>query len=132
VAINETVQGNLILLISLETIMQAIEFNSEYHDRTIQIPEYYKDWFKKPVKVILLAVDSSPDNITPKSPPQLTQEMRVAAAAKLYELGRISQEKAAELAGLNREEFMVTLSSLQVSPFQYTVQELEDELRDVD
>ncbi len=111
--------------------MQVIEFNSEYHDRTIQIPESYKDWFKKPVKVILLALDSSRQNITEKNAPQLTQEMRVAAA-KLYELGRISQEKAAKMAGLNREDFMVRLSSLQVSPFQYTAQELEDELRDVD
>ncbi len=114
--------------------MQAVEFIAESHDRMIPIPEYYKDWFKKPVKVILLAVDSSPHNLnfTQKSSPQFTQEMRVAAAAKLYELGRISQEKAAEIAGLNREEFMMTLSSLQVSPFQYTALELEEELRDVD
>jgi len=113
--------------------MQAIEFIAEPHDSMIPIPEYYKDWFKKPVKVILLAVDSSSynnSNFTPS--PQLIQEMRVAAAAKWYELGRISQEKAAEMAGLNREEFMTTLSSLQVSPFQYTAQELEEELRDVD
>jgi len=47
------------------------------------------------------------------------------------ELGKISQEKAAEMAGLNREEFLLSLSSLQVSPFQYTVQEIEEELRDV-
>ncbi|MDM8563150.1 UPF0175 family protein [Candidatus Marithioploca araucensis] len=35
------------------------------------------------------------------------------------------------MAGLNREEFLLSLSSLQVSPFQYTVQEIEEELRDV-
>jgi predicted HTH domain antitoxin len=118
--------------------MQAIEFISESHDRMISIPESYKDWFKKPVKVILLAMDSSSQNLnlTPnlaqKIPPVIPQEMRVAAAAKWYELGQISQEKAAEIAGLNREEFMITLSSLQVSPFQYTAQELEEDLRDVD
>ncbi len=114
--------------------MQAIEFIVESHDRMIPIPEYYKDWFKKPVKVILLAVDSSPHNLnlTQQIPPQLTQEMRIAAAAKWYELGRISQEKGAEIAGLNREEFMMALSSLQVSPYQYTAQELEEELQDVD
>jgi predicted HTH domain antitoxin len=116
--------------------MQAIEFISKSHDRMIPIPEDYKDWFKKPVKVILLAVDSSSHILNLTQPPQLTQEMtqemRVAAATKWYELGRISQEKAAEIAGLNREEFMMTLSRLQVSPFQYTAQELEEELRDVD
>ncbi len=111
--------------------MQAIEFIAEPQNSMIPIPEHYKDWFKKPVKVILLAVDSSPHNdLNP--PSQLSQEIRVAAAAKWYELGRISQEKAAEMAGLNREEFMIRLSRLQVSPFQYTALELEEELRDVD
>ncbi len=113
--------------------MQAIEFTSDLHDGMIPIPECYKDWFKKPVKVILLAMDSLHQkwDSTQQLTPQLTEEMRVAAAAKWYELGRISQEKAAEIAGLNREEFMLTLSRLQVSPFQYTVQEIEEELRDV-
>ena len=35
--------------------MQAIEFTSDLHDGMIPIPERYKDWFKKPVKIILLA-----------------------------------------------------------------------------
>ncbi len=59
------------------------------------------------------------------------EEICLAAAVKWYELGRIYQEKAAELAGLSREDFIMKLSSLQVSPFQYTAQDLEDELRDV-
>jgi len=113
--------------------MQAIEFTSHDHDAMISIPERYKDWFKKPVKVILLAMDSLHQKLdsTQQLTPQFTEEMRVAAAAKWYELGKISQEKAAEIAGLNREEFMLTLSSLQVSPFQYTVLEIEEELRNV-
>ena len=40
------------------------------------------------------------------------------AAAKLYEIGHLSQERAAELAGLCRQEFLVALSRLTVSPFQ--------------
>jgi predicted HTH domain antitoxin len=109
--------------------MQAIEFTSELHDGMIPIPECYENWFKKPVKVILLAMDSLHQKLEPTQSLELTEEMRVAAAAKWYELGKISQEKAAEIAGLNREEFMLTLSRLQVSPFQYTVQEIEEELR---
>lgn len=35
--------------------MQAIEFTTKIQDGMIPIPEYYKDWFKKPVKIILLA-----------------------------------------------------------------------------
>lgn len=38
--------------------MQAIEFTYEPHQGVIKIPERYKDWFKKQVKVILLAVES--------------------------------------------------------------------------
>jgi predicted HTH domain antitoxin len=114
--------------------MQAIEFTCELHDRMIPIPESYRDWFKKPVKVILLAIDSSQhSNHFMQTPAvELTQEMRVAAAVKGYELGQISQEKAAEMAGLNREEFILRLSRLQVSPFQYTSEELEEELQDAD
>ncbi|KHD08449.2 hypothetical protein PN36_06635 [Candidatus Thiomargarita nelsonii] len=41
-----------------EIMMQAIEFTYESHEGVIKIPERYKDWFKKQVKVILLAVES--------------------------------------------------------------------------
>jgi hypothetical protein len=37
--------------------MQAIEFTSKIQDCIIPIPEHYKDWFKKPVKIILLAME---------------------------------------------------------------------------
>ncbi|MCK5521848.1 MAG: hypothetical protein KAI83_01825 [Thiomargarita sp.] len=47
--------------------MQAIEFTSKSHDRMISIPEHYKDWFKKPVKIILLAMEPSPEeNMIPQ------------------------------------------------------------------
>ncbi|NEP43494.1 MAG: UPF0175 family protein [Okeania sp. SIO2H7] len=36
-------------------------------------------------------------------------EMRLAAAIKWYELGRISQSKAAEIAGISRHEFLNAL-----------------------
>ena len=40
------------------------------------------------------------------------------AAAKLYELGELSQERAAELAGRSRQEFLDDISRLGVTPFQ--------------
>ena len=39
----------------------------------------------------------------------LPQEFRTAAAIKWYELGKISQEKASEIAGLSRSEFISRL-----------------------
>jgi predicted HTH domain antitoxin len=62
------------------------------------------------------------------SPEAFTQELRLAAAVKWYELGRISQDKAAELAGLTRTDFLRSLSRFEVSPFQVTTDELEAEL----
>lgn len=63
-----------------------------------------------------------------KDPNEFTREMRLAAAAKWYELGMVSQEKAAEIAGLSRKDFIFSLGRFGVSPFQYTIEEIKEEL----
>jgi predicted HTH domain antitoxin len=58
-----------------------------------------------------------------REPAELASEFRVAAAAKWYEVGRVSQEMAAQIAGVSRGEFLTTLSRLQVSPMQEGTEE---------
>jgi len=54
--------------------------------------------------------------------------MRLAAAAKGYELGRVSQSKAADIAGVSRAEFLTALASYGVSPWQYDADEVVQEV----
>jgi predicted HTH domain antitoxin len=63
-----------------------------------------------------------------KAPEQFAREMRLAAAVKWYEIGELSQGKAAEIAGLTRAEFILSLERFRVSPLQYTAEELREEL----
>ena len=53
-----------------------------------------------------------------QAPKELSACLRFMASAKLYEIGHLSQERAAELAGQSRQEFLDSLSRLGVSPFQ--------------
>jgi predicted HTH domain antitoxin len=55
------------------------------------------------------------------------RELRMLAAVKLYELGRLSSGRAAELAGVPRVEFLVTLGRYKVCPFEAELKDLEAE-----
>ena len=52
-------------------------------------------------------------------------ELRMLAAVKLYELGRLSSGRAAELAGMSRVQFLLDLGRYKVFPFEVELQELE-------
>jgi predicted HTH domain antitoxin len=53
------------------------------------------------------------------------REMRILAAVKLYELGRLSSGRAADLAGMARVEFLLALGHYKVFPFQAELSDLE-------
>jgi predicted HTH domain antitoxin len=63
-----------------------------------------------------------------EDPESFGRELKLAAAVKWYELGKISQEKAARLAGLTRKEFIEALQRFAVSPVQYGIEEIREEL----
>ncbi len=65
-----------------------------------------------------------------KSPEAFEQELRFLVAAKLYELGRISSGRAAELAGLERVEFLNNLGRYHISIFNYPLEELDREIQE--
>jgi len=80
------------------------------HELTIEIPED-----------VLLATGQSRD--------QFLAEARFALAAKLYELGRLSSGKAAQLSGMDRVTFLLSLHRIGVSALDLDSREIEDEIR---
>ena len=59
---------------------------------------------------------------------RIGDELRMAAAVKLYELGKLSSGAAAELAGVPRTLFLTRLGDYGVPTFQMTEEELRRDL----
>ena len=62
------------------------------------------------------------------SPDEFAQELLIAAVVKWYEVGLVSQSKAAEIAGISRQAYLQALDRFKVSPFQTTPEDLIEEV----
>lgn len=71
--------------------------------------------------------DSLPDAAR-MSVPEFERELKLALAAKLFELGRIPSGQAAELAGVGRVEFLKNLSHYQVKAIDWDIDEFSQEI----
>jgi predicted HTH domain antitoxin len=60
---------------------------------------------------------------------ELSAQLLLMAALKMFELGKLSSDKAAELARLSRVEFFEACGRYRVSVFNYPDEEIEAELR---
>ena len=64
-----------------------------------------------------------------ETPESLPRELRLAAATKLLEMGRLSSGRAAQLAGMPRVEFLMTLGRYHVAAIPTTEEDLEHDAR---
>ncbi len=63
-----------------------------------------------------------------RSPEEFVRELRLAASVHWYSRGEISQEKAAQVAGLNRKEFLLALAREKVDAFLVDLDDLKREV----
>jgi predicted HTH domain antitoxin len=65
-----------------------------------------------------------------RSPTEFAEELRLAAAVHWYSRGLVSQERAAQIAGLDRTDFVLALAREGVDAFVVDARSLERELAD--
>ena len=62
-----------------------------------------------------------------KSPEEFAKEMRIAASIHWYQQGELSQERAAEIAGVDRVAFLFELSRRKIDVLRVDDEELQRE-----
>jgi len=63
-----------------------------------------------------------------ETPSELSRDIRMLAAVKYYQMGKLSSGRAAQLAGVSRISFLQALSLYGVSIFDLTPEELKQDI----
>jgi len=79
-------------------------------------------------KVMTLEYPEDLELAVQTTPEEFEAQVRLMAALKMFELGKLSSGKAAELAGLSRVEFFEMCDRYRVPVFNYSPEELEAKL----
>ena len=77
---------------------------------------------------ITLEIPENLEDAVHTTPEEFEAQIRLMAALKMFELGKLSSGKAAQLAGMTRVEFWEMCGRYQVPIFNYPPEELEAEL----
>ena len=78
-------------------------------------------------EVVLTYPDGLPQSLK-LSDRQFGEEVRFLAAAKLYELGKVSASKAAQFAGIERLTFLTRLASIGIAAINLRDEEVDAEV----
>ncbi|MDT8441936.1 MAG: UPF0175 family protein [Desulfuromonadales bacterium] len=81
-----------------------------------------------PIQMQLEYPDNLPDALA-ETRQEFEAEAKLAMAAKLYELKRLSSGQAAQLLGMGRVEFLLALNSLGTPAIDLTEEELLSDVR---
>lgn len=73
-------------------------------------------------------VPDSSLSVLRRSPTEFVRDMKLAAAMHWYSQGTMSQERAAELAGMNRRDFIKALARENMDVFRVDEESLAREL----
>jgi len=80
------------------------------------------------MKILEISYPENLPDVIQLSGGEFEQDLKMALASKMFELGRLSSGQAAELAGVPRVTFLKDLSRFQVSALSWNVDEFEQEI----
>jgi predicted HTH domain antitoxin len=116
----------------MEMIAKAIEATGIITQHQLLLDEPLPVAESNHVRVIVLVTEETNNNqsiqVSDKSSESLTSNRRLTTAIDKYLEGEISEEKAAELAQLNRRDFLSALARDKRDVFQVDFNDLTEEL----